>query len=712
MSIVTRQQLSTNLKKDSKQVSLWNLIQDAWKLVSVYKDVMNTAPLQLYCSGLTFAPEQSMIRKSSQHLVPPWICELPKVQDRWDRTSYTLEGHSEAVRALAFSPVSSLLASGSSDLSVKLWSTESGTMLHTLEGHSRPVRAVAFSPIDTTLASASADKTIKLWDTSLGLLRQTWVGHSDEIVGIEYSPEGDRLVSCSDDKTIKLWDTNTGIVLNTLHGHPMEVTALTYLAHGTRFASSCEAGLINIWDPITGSLQYTTQSSSSSLASLVVSPDSKFLAALNSYNTEVLVYSTNAGVLNHHLVIQPEWPSAIAFSPDSKRIICGEISSRITIWDVTTGVLQDVLYGHTRRISAIERSSRGMDIASGSADGMIKLWNIFVAPGDHPPTEKREYGESDTEVCFSPDGKQVASAAFLGSPTILLWDASMHDTGALQRVLRAPSNLILAIAFSANGHYFAAGSTHGLFSLWDLAHRGEEPTLVFHFDTENDTRETRELSIANDTIWRNDYDILRISFLPDGSHVIVILANHTLNLLRIEKEAIEPLWTFRYHQYQYTSAVAFSQDSRQIACESWGNGNVTILDAMSGGELQSLQAHEVFNLPRGEARLKFQHGVMYWEMEAETKPGRVKKRAKIPFVDYKLWSNSALHWEDAQIVTVEGQWIVRTHDGKKLLWLPPSYRATNWDYHDGKLALAHPFGRVTILSLDLSRIETGRVSEI
>ena len=75
-----------------------------------------------------------------------------------------LEGHSNSVNSVAFSPDGKTLASASSDNTIKLWHLESQKPIATLTGHSNWVYSVAFSPDGKTLASASDDNTIKLWN--------------------------------------------------------------------------------------------------------------------------------------------------------------------------------------------------------------------------------------------------------------------------------------------------------------------------------------------------------------------------------------------------------------------------------------------------------------------------------------------------------------------------------------------------------------------
>ena len=60
--------------------------------------------------------------------------------------------------------------SASFDSTVRLWEVEKGACLHTLRRHIDPVYSVAFSPDGRLLASGSFDKCLYIWSTQVSFL--------------------------------------------------------------------------------------------------------------------------------------------------------------------------------------------------------------------------------------------------------------------------------------------------------------------------------------------------------------------------------------------------------------------------------------------------------------------------------------------------------------------------------------------------------------
>ncbi len=314
--------------------------------------------------------------------------DTPSTQATITPNGEPLTGHTSPVISVDFSPDSTILASGSADITIILWdvATRLGRLLL---GHTDTVWSVAFSPDGTILASGSKDTNIILWDVAT---RQSigapLADHTADVRGVAFSPDGTMLASGSTDKTIILWDVATQQPIGApLTDHTNGITDVAFSPDGTMLASSscsdpCTEGIVMLWDVATGQ-------------------------------------PIGAPLTGH-----TRWIGDIAFSPDGTTLATASDDSTIILWDVATGQpIGDPLTGHTDWIGGVAFSVDGTMLASGSNDNTIRLWDVATQQPIGNPLTNHPGGI--TSLDFSPDGAMLASGS--ADTNIMLWDVGTQQ---------------------------------------------------------------------------------------------------------------------------------------------------------------------------------------------------------------------------------------------------------------------------------------------
>jgi WD40 repeat protein len=190
----------------------------------------------------------------------------------------TLGGHAGRVTALAFSPDSRVLASGSVDPEdgakpgrVLFSDAGTGARLRELSGLTASVLSLAFRSDGRRLAVGLADGSVLICDPATGeevrrlQAAPATKGLSVPLMSVAYSPDGSRLAASTGNALapdnpgqIVVWDANTGDSLLLLRGHNAVVNSVTFTPDGQRLASASwdmnrgAVGEVKLWDMATG----------------------------------------------------------------------------------------------------------------------------------------------------------------------------------------------------------------------------------------------------------------------------------------------------------------------------------------------------------------------------------------------------------------------------------------------------------------------------
>lgn len=277
---------------------------------------------------------------------------------------HVLQSHRSPVTCVAFHPIFSSLASGSEDTNIKIWDWELGELERTVKGHTKTVLDVDFGGPrgGTLLASCSSDLTIKLWDPSDEYKNiRTLPGHDHSVSSIRFIPSGaagapltgNLLVSASRDKTLRVWDVTTGYNVKTIRGHVDWVRSVAATMDGRWLLSAGADQTIRAWSAESGDAKMTWTGHEHVIECCSFAP-----AAAYPYLADL------AG-------LKKPPPSSSAF----EFIASGSRDKTIKLWD-SRGTLVKTLVGHDNWVRAILWHPGGQYLLSVSDDKTIRCWDL------------------------------------------------------------------------------------------------------------------------------------------------------------------------------------------------------------------------------------------------------------------------------------------------------------------------------------------------
>ena len=243
---------------------------------------------------------------------------------------------------------------------------------------------------------------------------------------------------------------------------------------------------------------------------------------------------------------------AVAFSPDSKYVLTGELPAA-TLWSVITGekirTFRGVIWAP---IISVAYSPNGKYVLTGSWERTARLWD--AATGEHVHNKFIGHSGDITSVAFSPDGRTVLTGSLDG--TARLWDTI---TGKELHQFFSHANTVGSIAFSPDGKTVLLGKDDGTVGMWDVK-------------TDIEIRQFRG----------HTGSINRVAFSPDGKFILTASADRTARLWNVA--TAKELRRFIGHADNIWS-VAFSPDGKYVFTGS-NDGTVRKWDPQSGQELQ------------------------------------------------------------------------------------------------------------------------------
>ncbi len=574
-------------------------------------------------TAVAFSPDGSMLAYAENvnyYNASGTLSDLATIH-LWSVASHSalrvLTGHVGRINSLAFSPSGAQLASGSSDMTVRLWNLRGhGKPVVVLKGHKAPVNSVTFSSDGKLLASSSCDEGdtdthADLGDHSILVFSTSGRGTRPEyrlnaptpVCSVAFKPRSRTLAAGTDADTITFWDLATRKPVGLpLVGHTDVLNAIAFGPNGSMLASASRDHTVRLWDVADGRQIGPPLLHTGALESVAFNPSGTSLASAGADG--VRVWSVSGPYPDQVLPAHADALS-IAFSPDGKTLVWTDdnghpkggklVAGTLNLWNVgapATAVRSLPTPTANTNGLAFEPHTRTVVWAAAQNHG-IWAWNLN---GRDQPRELAAAPTKTTEIrriAVSPDGRLLAYSDRTNAQysTIRIWN--LHRGTYLPPLSLGRTGELGALAFSPNGQLLAsAGIDDGIVRIWNVnKHRQVEsfradPGGVFAIAFSPDGR-TVASGAANGTIrfWDVETDhevgspltehtraVYTVAFSPDGKTLASASSDSTVRLWDVETR--QPLVTLAGHTGD-VFGVAFSPNGATLA-SSADDGSVRL----------------------------------------------------------------------------------------------------------------------------------------